>query len=227
MQNLVPANFSAIEPTAALVRVREQSTTLASLLALDKEIASIFLFRLTQEDTGQKALLRRGANIEAIRNACAHAIGSAILGGIPIKVEVDTSVSRLLERAMELANANPDPGVRVASICDVVDALYEQAKSDAFLRQLLEGRRAPSLAEHLATEARAIALVLERTVGDRIEDAERKILEEMRQPRGVSITSVRVAAGVALLFGLVLLATRWWGFADVQLALASLQRIFA
>lgn len=209
--HMVHASNSGRQRTTALDRVRQESDDLAALLELNSQFIPVFVYRLSCGEAGRKALEYQGANIPALRAACADRIQSAIVEGATAQAPIGGSVDDLIARAVEIAQGHPDPGARMANVGDAVTALYEKATSDPALRGLLDGRKLLSVAEQVAAETQRIGAILGSAVHKRIGEAEKTIIAEVLRPRPGGLTPAKLAAGIAVLCAAAGLAVYWAG----------------
>jgi len=198
--------------TRALDEIRQKSADLASLLALTVDYIPVFVLRLTHAEPGLKALEQRGGDIAAMRTACADRIQQMITEGEPIQRPTGRSMKDVIARAVEIAQAHPDPSARTANVDDAVGALYQLATDDRELASLLAGRRLLSVADQVTTETQKFAAMVQVALVSRMDQAEKAIIDELVRSRPAGVTPAKLAAGViVLLCAATGLAIYWAG----------------
>ncbi len=209
--------------TSALDAIRQESADLADLLALSADDIPIFIYRLIHAVPGLKALEQRGANITALRAACADRIQKSMIDGGASRRPAGTTMDDLITRAVEIAQSHPDPGARMANVGDAVAALYLMANSDGDLRELLAGRRLLSFTEQMTAETERIAAIVQSALDNRMGQAEKAIIGEVVRSRPTGVSPMRLAAGIAFLCAAAGLAIYWaGGLPQLRQAIAAL-----
>jgi hypothetical protein len=135
-----------------------------------------------------------------------------ITEGEPIQRPTGRSMKDVIARAVEIAQAHPDPSARTANVDDAVGALYQLATDDRELASLRAGRRLLSVADQVTTETQKFAAMVQVALVSRMDQAEKAIIDELVRSRPAGVTPAKLAAGViVLLCAATGLAIYWAG----------------